>query len=177
MISRAVIPLFSRARSGTSYLSVWSSSGNLHLKDLAPFQQRFNVALSRARDREYLYHSVSEEILKPDDLKAKVLRHFKNPMEGRIASAGDLMSLCQSGFERDVLARLLDLGYRVQPQVKVGPYSIDLVVEGAMIGGLPSSLMRPIPRAGAVGRRPGATACDGARRLAVLALLGIKFPA
>jgi transcription elongation GreA/GreB family factor/very-short-patch-repair endonuclease len=28
------------------------------------------------------------------------------------------------------LARLLALGYRVQPQVKVGPYSIDLVVEG-----------------------------------------------
>src|SRR6185312_7179251 len=45
--------------------------------------------------------------------------------------AGNLMSLCQSGFERDVLTRLLDLGYRVQPQVKVGPYSIDLVVEGA----------------------------------------------
>ena len=40
------------------------------------------------------------------------------------------MSLCQSAFERDVLARLLELGYRVQPQVKVGPYSIDLVVEG-----------------------------------------------
>jgi transcription elongation GreA/GreB family factor/very-short-patch-repair endonuclease len=69
-------------------------------------------------------------MLKPDDLKAKVLRHFKNPMEGRATPAGNLMSLCQSGFERDVLARLLALGYRVQPQVKVGPYSIDLVVEG-----------------------------------------------
>jgi very-short-patch-repair endonuclease len=41
------------------------------------------------------------------------------------------MSLCQSGFERDVLARLLALGYQVQPQVEVGPFSIDLVVEGA----------------------------------------------
>jgi very-short-patch-repair endonuclease/transcription elongation GreA/GreB family factor len=99
-------------------------------KTALPFQQRFNVALSRARDREYLFRSVSEEMLKPDDLKAKVLRHFKNPMEGRTAPAGDLMSLCQSAFERDVLARLLELGYRVQPQVKVGPYSIDLVVEG-----------------------------------------------
>jgi very-short-patch-repair endonuclease len=69
-------------------------------------------------------------MLKPDDLKAKVLRHFKNPMEGRATPAGNLMYLCQSGFERDVLARLLALGYRVQPQVKVGPYSIDLVVEG-----------------------------------------------
>ena len=99
-------------------------------KTALALQQRFNVALSRARDREYLFRSVTEEMLKPDDLKAKVLRHFKNPMEGRAAPAGDLMALCQSGFERDVLARLLKLGYRVQPQVKVGPYSIDLVVEG-----------------------------------------------
>ena len=99
-------------------------------KTALPFQQRFNVALSRARDREYLFRSVTEEMLKPDDLKAKVLRHFKNPMAGRGTPAGDLMSLCQSGFERDVLAQLLALGYRVQPQVKVGPFSIDLVVEG-----------------------------------------------
>lgn len=99
-------------------------------KTALPFQQRFNVALSRARDREYLFHSVTEEMLKPNDLKAKVLRHFRNPMEGRTPPAGDLMGLCQSGFERDVLARLLAFGYRVHPQVKVGPYSIDLVVEG-----------------------------------------------
>jgi transcription elongation GreA/GreB family factor/very-short-patch-repair endonuclease len=99
-------------------------------KTALPFQQRYNVALSRARDREYLFRSVTEEMLKPDDLKAKVLRHFRSPMEGKATPAGDLMSLCQSGFERDVLARLIDLGCRVRPQVKVGPYSIDLVVEG-----------------------------------------------
>jgi hypothetical protein len=74
-------------------------------KTALPFQQRFNVALSRARDREYIFHSVTEEMLKPDDLKSKVLRHFKNPMAGRTAPADDLMALCQSGFERDVLGR------------------------------------------------------------------------
>jgi hypothetical protein len=72
-------------------------------KTALPFQQRFNVALSRARDREYIFHSVTEEMLKPDDLKSKVLRHFKNPMAGRAALADDPMALCQSGFERDVL--------------------------------------------------------------------------
>ncbi|MGH7985846.1 MAG: AAA domain-containing protein, partial [Candidatus Binataceae bacterium] len=99
-------------------------------KTALPFQQRFNVALSRARDREYLFHSVTEEMLKPDDLKAKVLRHFKNPTDSRSTSSSDLAELCQSKFERDVFTRLLGLGYRVRPQVKVGPYSIDLVVEG-----------------------------------------------
>ena len=40
------------------------------------------------------------------------------------------IDLCDSGFERDVYQRLVEKGYNVTPQVKVGPYSIDLVVEG-----------------------------------------------
>jgi len=94
------------------------------------FEQRFNVALSRARDRMYLFHSVTEDMLKPDDLKARVLRHFKNPMPFANAGAKTLLELCDSEFERDVLGRLLELGYRVTPQVRVGPFSIDMVVEG-----------------------------------------------
>ena len=95
-----------------------------------PFQQRFNVALSRARDRQYLFRSVTEEMLKPDDLKAGVIRHFKSPMPHSADTGRDLLDLCQSGFEKDVLTKLIDRGYSVQPQVQVGPYSIDIVVEG-----------------------------------------------
>lgn len=95
-----------------------------------PFQQRFNVALSRARDRQYLFRSVTEEMLKPDDLKAGVIRHFKSPMPQSADAGRDLLDLCQSGFEKDVLKKLIDRGYSVQPQVQVGPYSIDIVVEG-----------------------------------------------
>jgi very-short-patch-repair endonuclease len=94
------------------------------------FEQRFNVALSRARDRMYLFHSVTEDMLKPDDLKARVLRHFKNPMPIANTATKTLLELCDSDLERDVLKRLLDLGYRVTPQVRVGPFSIDMVVEG-----------------------------------------------
>jgi very-short-patch-repair endonuclease len=50
-------------------------------------------------------------------------------MEGR-ALPSDAIALCESDFERDVFGRLIALGYRVHPQVKVGSYSIDLVVEG-----------------------------------------------
>jgi len=99
-------------------------------KTLMAMQQRFNVAMSRAKDRLYVFHSVTLEMLKPDDLKAKVLAHMRQPMVASRARGDDLMSLCQSDFERDVLRRLLGLGYRVRPQVAVGPYSIDLVVEG-----------------------------------------------
>lgn len=94
------------------------------------FQQRFNVALSRARDRMYLFHSVTEEMLKPDDLKARVLRHFKNPMSSAQSVPTDLLEMCDSEFEREVFKRLSEKEYRVTPQVRVGPFSIDLVVEG-----------------------------------------------
>ena len=89
-------------------------------------EQRFNVALSRARDRMYLYRSVEASDLKnSNDLKLKVLQHFKNPMPNDIKPG-----VCDSDFERDVYKRLDSLGYRVIPQVSVGAYSIDLVVEG-----------------------------------------------
>ncbi|ABE37829.1 DNA helicase, putative [Rhodopseudomonas palustris BisB5] len=94
------------------------------------FEQRFNVAMSRARDRLYLVRSVREEELKPEDLKAKVLRHFRDPMKGSQRPAGDLASLCDSDFERAVLNRLVDRGYRVTPQVGAMGFKIDLVVEG-----------------------------------------------
>ena len=95
------------------------------------FEQRFNVALSRARDRMYLYRSIEEtDLQNTDDLKLKVIQHFKNPMPNMYENIKDNLELCDSGFERDVYKRLDDLGYLVRPQVSVGGYSIDLVVEG-----------------------------------------------
>jgi very-short-patch-repair endonuclease len=94
------------------------------------FEQRFNVAMSRARDRLYLIRSVREEELNPKDLKANVIRHFREPMKGRVRPGGDLAALCGSDFEREVLGRLLERGYCVTPQVGAMGYSIDMVVEG-----------------------------------------------
>ena len=94
------------------------------------WEQRFNVAFSRARDRMYLFRSVDEDELRTDDLKARAIRHFKSPMESAVPEVDDLIELCDSGFERDVFRRLRTLGYRVTPQVTVAGYSIDLVVEG-----------------------------------------------
>lgn len=95
------------------------------------FEQRFNVALSRARDRMVLVRSVTSSHLKPSDLKLAVLEHFRNPMGGgNIAGAGDILALCESDFERDFGRRLLALGYRIRPQVPVGGWRIDFVIEG-----------------------------------------------
>ena len=94
------------------------------------FQQRYNVALSRAKDRMYLFRSVSEEMLRHDDLKTKVIQHFQSPMGNLTDEVRSLIDLCDSDFERNVFTRLINLGYKVTPQVKVGPYSIDMVVDG-----------------------------------------------
>lgn len=96
------------------------------------FQQRLNVAMSRGRDRVYLVRSVKLEHLKEGDLKRALLEHFADPLpDGRQEMGDDLMSVCQSDFEREVLRLLLDRGYRARPQVRAGAYSIDIVVEGA----------------------------------------------
>jgi very-short-patch-repair endonuclease len=55
---------------------------------------------------------------------------MREPIKGRIRPSGDLMALCDSDFEREILKRLLELGYRVTPQVGASGYSIDMVVEG-----------------------------------------------
>jgi very-short-patch-repair endonuclease len=93
-------------------------------------EQRFNVALSRARDRMYLYRSIEAQHLKnSNDLKFKVLHHFAYPMPVQIQTNNPI-ELCESHFERDVFSKLTALGYNVTPQVKVGPFSIDMVIEG-----------------------------------------------
>ena len=94
-------------------------------------EQRFNVAMSRARDRMYLIRSVAASMLSEKDLKAAVIEHFRNPMgSDAVARPTDIFELCDSDFERSVGRRLLERGYRVTPQVAVGGFRIDFVVEG-----------------------------------------------
>ncbi len=95
-------------------------------------EQRFNVAMSRARDRIYLVRSVTASMLAVKDLKLKILEHFQNPMgDATVPQSKEVLELCESPFELEVGERLLELGYRVRPQVPVGGYRIDFVIEGA----------------------------------------------
>jgi very-short-patch-repair endonuclease/transcription elongation GreA/GreB family factor len=112
------------------FLSMVADPTSKQAQTAMHFEQRFNVALSRARDQLYLVRSVREEELNPNDLKAKVIRHFKDPMKGRVRPSGDLEAFCDSEFEKDVLRRLVQRGYQVTPQVGAMGYRIDLVVEG-----------------------------------------------
>jgi very-short-patch-repair endonuclease len=94
------------------------------------FEQRFNVAASRARDRMYLVRSVTAADLSDKDLRSGLLAHFDKPLVADTQESDTLIERCESEFERDVYQELATRGYRVIPQVKTGAYRIDMVVEG-----------------------------------------------
>lgn len=111
-------------------------------------ERRFNVAVSRARDQLFLVHTATLNDLSPRCLRYRLLEYCLNPhvetveIEGlnirdlRLrANAQDrnpdtVPDPFDSWFEVDVLLDLVDRGFRVNPQVKIAGYSIDLVVEG-----------------------------------------------
>ncbi len=94
-------------------------------------QQRLNVALSRARDRTYLFRSVPDGYFPADSVSGRLLAHFKQPFHQAEATVTTQRERCESGFEKAVFDELVTRGYRVTPQVRAGGYRIDLVVEGA----------------------------------------------
>jgi very-short-patch-repair endonuclease len=112
------------------YLSMVADSANKTALTMLRYEQRFNVAVSRARDRVVLVRSVKREELNPNDLKARLIAHFENPIPEH-KDMDDTLSVCESPFERDLMQRLLERGYRIQGQVGCIGYRIDMVVEGA----------------------------------------------
>lgn len=96
------------------------------------FAQRFNVAASRARDRMYLVRSLElDQLSDKDTLRRGLISHFSTPFHQDDETVKDLRARCESPFECEVYDELTRRGYRVIPQVKVGSYRIDMVVEGA----------------------------------------------
>jgi very-short-patch-repair endonuclease len=112
------------------FLSMIADRKRKQSQTATQYEQRFNVALSRARDRMILVRSVTENDLNPNDLKSKIIRHFREPIPEALQRGAALIELCQSGFERDLFSALVERGYRVIPQVGSQGFSIDMVIEG-----------------------------------------------
>lgn len=113
------------------FLSMVVSRENCRALSGNMFEQRFNVAASRARDRMYLVRSVQLSELSATDIRKGLLSHFSKPLDGVTDESKSLIQLCESGFEKQVYTELFSRGYRVVPQVKAGSFRIDMVVEGA----------------------------------------------
>jgi len=95
------------------------------------YRQRFNVAVSRARDQLILFHSVQlgTDLKNTEELRYKLLNFVQKGIP-TVREKEDVKDLFEYPFEEAVYYWLINRGYHVTPQVKVGNYRIDLVVEG-----------------------------------------------
>jgi very-short-patch-repair endonuclease len=100
-------------------------------------QRAFNVAASRARDQLWLFHSVTSDQLRPDDLRSQLLTYMTAmPVAAAAAMPDDVTdderhAAFDSLFEQRVFRRIRQRGYHVTPQVEVNARRIDLVVTGS----------------------------------------------
>ena len=99
-------------------------------------KQRVNVAMSRAKNKMILFHSIPKDKLSnPDDLRKKILDWFYNrKSEERKAGLKAVEEEVNRGraseFEYKVAEIIINAGYKVIPQYEVAGYRIDLVVQG-----------------------------------------------
>ncbi len=106
------------------------------LSDQKGNRQRINVAMSRARDKMILFHSVERKELNGDsDWRATVLDWFLNydeekRKEGEQVLEEEYKRGVASSFSLEVGKKIIEKGYKVIPEYEVGGYRIDLVVEG-----------------------------------------------
>jgi len=89
--------------------------------------QRLNVAVSRARDQLWVFHSFSPSQLDPHDVRLEILQ--APPPEG--TSPEEQRQKCQSDFERDVFDALTNRApdLVIRTQVEALGYSIDIVLQ------------------------------------------------
>jgi very-short-patch-repair endonuclease len=117
--------------------------GQLARRDAGPkdlFKKRYNVAVSRARNQLWVVHSLDPEThLKSGDLRRRLIEHARDP-QALMRAFETNAQRTDSVFEKLVLQRLVNAGYQVKPQWRVGAYRIDLVVEGKSAGGKPCRL-------------------------------------
>ncbi|WP_126268717.1 AAA domain-containing protein [Corynebacterium alimapuense] len=100
--------------------------------------QRYNVAVSRAKDQVWLFHSAGVENLDGRDIRAQLLQHAYDVAtaapevkSSSLVSDDVRVELFDSLFEQRVYNGIVAKGYFVVPQFDAYGYRLDLVVEGA----------------------------------------------
>ena len=113
------------------FLSLVAAPGETAMRALTSEKdkRRFNVAVSRAKDQLWLFHTPTiNDFRNKDCLRYQLISYCENPAKEILESD---RSLCESEFEKSVFDQITSRGYHVIPQVEVAGYRIDLVVEGS----------------------------------------------
>jgi very-short-patch-repair endonuclease len=109
------------------------NDGQLSMRDAGAkniYKKRYNVAVSRARDQLWVVYSMDPNThLKGGDLRRRLIEHAWDP-QALLKIIEVQGTQTDSPFEKLVIKRLVDAGYRIHPQWPVGSRRIDMVVEG-----------------------------------------------
>lgn len=115
------------------FLSVVDSGtgdGPVKLQGFGPndaYRKRYNVAASRARDQLWVVDSLdSATELKPGDIRKTLIDYSLNPASAEVGHT-EIEEKADSPFEVGVAQALVDRGYRLVQQWKVGAYRLDMV--------------------------------------------------
>lgn len=123
-----------------SMVASWDPDARMSVLNREMYVQRYNVAVSRAQDQLWLFHSVTlDQVPRTDDLRHQLLDYCYGIMrKGRDLAPGvsDLVpedvraEPFDSLFEQRVHNRMVERGFTVVPQLEAQGYLIDLVVVG-----------------------------------------------
>ena len=100
------------------------------------YQRRFNVAVSRAQDQLWLFHSVELNELNANCERAQLLSYCLNPDLDKKEHVNIEIPLDKivrpfdSLFEQRVYMKIIERGYNVIPQFETYGRKIDLVIQG-----------------------------------------------
>ncbi|BEU87092.1 hypothetical protein TAMA11512_05560 [Selenomonas sp. TAMA-11512] len=106
-------------------------NGMLRLTRDEKIIQRYNVAVSRARDQLWILHSFPMSALKGDDIRSKLLSYAEN-LHATDSAMPQIRQKADSPFEEAVAKTLVEHGYDIVQQWPVGQYRIDIVVRDGM---------------------------------------------
>ena len=119
------------------------------------YKRQYNVAVSRAKDQVWLFHSIElNDLSNNEDYRKKLLKHFKSDAKKiTVYSQDELNDLYKtiketknkssdnapyfrgnqfgSWFETRVFHKIASKGYNVIHQYKVSKYSIDMIIIGS----------------------------------------------
>ena len=129
-------PTFQGAEYDIIFLSMVASPRSCPTQIGLMYSQRFNVAMSRARDRVYLFRSISADSPSNDaDLKVGLIQQFSSSNSGSQGGAvsASPYSLAKTGATSQLLRRLRQDGFKVQRggvECDSGP-AMQLIVHGS----------------------------------------------
>lgn len=112
------------------FISMVAAPGQTTMRALATEKdkRRFNVAVSRAKDQLWLFHTPTvNDFRNKECFRYQLISYCEDPA---IEILETNRSLCESDFERSVFDQITARGFKVIPQHEVAGYRIDMVIEG-----------------------------------------------